>query len=229
MKLHLRSSGRPLPSLHRLVFSFALLACLASRGADTGSVRVEIKDPGNKPVADAVAWLTPLDQKPVVSPPAEPVVVAQNNEEFHPFVTAIVVGTRVSFPNHDKVAHHVYSQSKAKSFEIPRYRGEPKDTFVFDQPGVVPLGCNIHDWMLAYVVVLATPHFAKSGAEGLVSLAALPAGRYRLDVWHPRVKEMVTREVTLTGSDTATQVISVMLRPDKRIPRAPESGAGAYK
>ena len=206
-----------------------LVTSLALRAADTGSVRVEIKDPKGAPVEDAVAWITPLDTKPAFTPPAEPVVIAQNNQEFQPFITMIVVGTRVSFPNQDKVAHHVYSQSKTKSFEIPRYRGEPKETVVFDQPGVVPLGCNIHDPMLAYVVVLATPHFAKSGVDGLIPFAALPAGRYRLEVWHPRVKEMITREVAVASSDAPTQVISVLLRPDKRPRRAPESGAGGYK
>jgi plastocyanin len=214
-----------------LRLSCALLAPLAAfAGASGGgSVRVDIKDPANAPVANAVASLVPLDATARVTPPAEPVVITQNDQDFQPYVTAIVVGTRVSFPNNDKVAHHVFSQSKAKSFEIPRYRGEPKETILFDQPGIVPLGCNIHDWMLAYVVVLTTPHFAKSVADGQVTLADLPAGRYRLEVWHPRVKEMVTREVTISATNPAMQVISVTLRPDKRIPRIPESGAGGYK
>ena len=213
--------------------AFALVALLgiarAAAAADAGSVRVEIRDPQAKPVADAVAWLTPLDVAPALTPPPEPVVVAQDHEEFKPFVTAIVTGTRVSFPNEDKVAHHVFSQSKAKSFEIPRYRGQPKDTILFDQPGVVALGCNIHDWMLAYIVVVNTPYFAKSAADGLVPLNKLPPGRYKLEVWHPRVKEMITRDVTVSADNPATQVISVMLRPDRRIRRAPETAPGSYK
>lgn len=215
----------------RRVFLFVtlVLAPLAFAATPGGSVRVEIKDPAGVAVEDAVASLTPLDAAPAISPPAEPVVIVQNDEDFQPYVTAIVVGTRVNFPNQDKVAHHVFSQAKAKSFEIPRYRGEPKETILFDQPGVVPLGCNIHDWMLAYVVVLATPHFAKSPASGAVTLTGLPIGRYRLDVWHPRVREMATREVTVSSTDAAMQVISVTLRPDKRIRRAPESGPGGYK
>ncbi len=211
-----------------LVLCTLLAPCTFAAPAG-GSVRVDIKDPAGAPVADAVASLTPLDAAPVVTPPAEPVVIVQNDEDFQPYVTAIVTGTRVSFPNQDKVAHHVFSQSKVKPFEIPRYRGEPKETILFDQPGIVPLGCNIHDWMLAYVVVLATPHFAKSPATGAVTLPGVPAGRYRLEVWHPRVKETVTREVVIAANDTAMQVISVVLRPDKRIRRAPESGPGGYK
>jgi hypothetical protein len=155
-------------------------------------------------------------------------VIVQDKEEFHPYVTAIVAGTRVSFPNRDKVQHHVYSQSKAKRFEIPLYRGEAKEPVLFDEAGIVTLGCNIHDWMSAYVVVLGTPHFARSGDDGLASLTTLPAGRYRLEVWHPRATQTVTREVAITN-DPATQIISVTLKADRRIRRAPEAGAGAYK
>ncbi len=194
-----------------------------------GYVRVEIKDPAGAPVPDAVASLVPLDTTPVFTPPSAPVVIAQNDEDFQPYVTAVVVGTRVNFPNADKVAHHVFSLSKAKKFDIPRYRGEPKETILFDLPGVVSLGCNIHDWMSAYVVVLATPFFAKSAADGLVPLNGVPPGRYRLEVWHPRVKATVTREVMLRASDTATQVISVTLGVDRRIRRAPDSGGANYK
>jgi plastocyanin len=211
----------------RPVFAFLVLAS-SLFAATGGTVRVEIKDPKGAPVADAVASLVPLDRSPELTPPSEPVVIVQNNEEFQPYVTAIVTGTRVSFPNRDKVQHHVYSQSKAKQFEIPLYRGEAKEPVLFDQPGIVTLGCNIHDWMSAYVVVLATPHFARSGDDGLVPLAAVPAGRYRLEVWHPRATQTVTREVTITG-DPTTQVISVTLKADRRIRRAPEAGAGAYK
>jgi len=144
-------------------------------------------------------------------------------------VTAIVVGTRVSFPNRDKVQHHVYSLSKPKRFELPLYRGESKEPVLFDQPGVVTLGCNIHDWMSAHIAVLATPYFARSGADGLVPLQNLPPGRYRLDVWHPRMAAPVMRDVVITATDAATQVISVTLRPDRRIRRAPEGSDGGYK
>lgn len=205
-------------------------ACAPVAFGAAASIRVEIKDPKGAPIADAVASLVPLDAAPTLTPPAEPVVVTQSGEEFDPFVTAIMVGTRILFPNEDKVQHHVFSQSKAKRFEIPLYRkGSAETPVLFDQPGVVALGCNIHDWMLAYVVVLPTPYFAKSGTDGLVPLASVPPGRYRLDVWHPRIAAMVTRDVTVGASDQATQVISVMLKPDRRIRRAPEGAAGSYR
>jgi plastocyanin len=208
---------------------FGLLAIVSALSLHAGNIRVEVKEPAGAPVSDAVASLMPLDKAPQLTPPAEPVVIVQDKEEFQPYVTAIVAGTRVNFPNRDKIAHHVFSQSKAREFEIPRYRGAAKETILFDKPGVVALGCNLHDWMLAYVFVLATPYYGVSGGDGLVQLTSLPAGRYRLEVWHPRVKELVTREVTLDANNSETQVISVMLRPDKRLRRAPESDVGGYK
>lgn len=218
-----------MPSFLTCLSLFVVAALVATEAtAAAGNVRVEVKDPKGAPVPDAVASLVPLDAAPALQPPAEPVVIVQINEEFQPYVTAVLAGTRVSFPNRDKVQHHVYSQSKAKAFEIPLYRGEAKEPVRFDQPGVVAIGCNIHDWMSAYVVVLATPHFARSGDDGLVPLAAVPAGRYRLEVWHPRATQTVTREIAITG-EAATQVISVTLRADRRIRRAPEAGAGGYK
>lgn len=191
-------------------------------------VRVEIKDGKGQPVADAVASLTPLDRAPVVKVPDEPAIIVQDNEEFSPTVTVVVVGGKVLIPNRDKVQHHVYSLSPAKRFDIPLYKGEMKDPVVFDRPGIVALGCNIHDWMAAYVVVLATPHFAKSAAAGTAQIADLPPGRYRLEVWHQRITAPVVREVNVS-SDPATQVIAVTLRELRQIRRAPETGAGAYR
>jgi hypothetical protein len=83
--------------------------------------------------------------------------------------------------------------------------------------------------MAAYVVVLATPYFGLSAGDGHVTLTSLPPGRYRLEVWHPRLKETERREVSVAAQDTATQVIAVTLGIDRRIRRAPESGAGGYK
>ncbi|ACB73368.1 carboxypeptidase regulatory-like domain-containing protein [Opitutus terrae] len=212
----------------RSLLGFSLLS-LPLFGAG-GDVRVEITDDKGTPVADAVASLRPLDTPPAIQPPTEPVLVVQQDQEFLPYVTAVVVGTQISFPNRDRVQHHVYSLSAAKPFELPLYRDEPHQPVRFDRPGVVALGCNIHDWMAAYIVVLPTPFFATTPANGIAPLAALPPGRYQLEVWHPRIAAVVTREVTVDPNDQRTQVITVKLKPDRRIRRAPEmGGSGAYR
>jgi plastocyanin len=194
-----------------------------------GTVQVHCVDTKNQPVADAVAWLTPLDVTPVLAPPAKPLVIEQQDQEFRPYVTPVVVGTRISFPNHDTVQHHVYSVSKPKPFEIPLYRGESKEAVLFDHPGLVTIGCNIHDWMIAYVLVLATPYYAKSADAGIAVISSLPPGHYRLEVWHPRLAAEVTRAVTVAETDTSPQVITMTLKPDRRIRRAPDASGGGYK
>lgn len=222
----------PRPPLSPFVLLAAgLFAWFTAAGRLAASdVLVVITDHTGQPVADAVASLVPLEAGATPpAPPAAPVAIVQQGEEFVPYVTAIVAGTSVQFPNRDKVRHQVYSLSKTKPFEIPLYGPGTEQTVVFDRPGIVALGCNIHDWMSAYVVVLATPHFRKTAADGRALLDALPAGRYRLEVWHPRLAGESRREVVIAPGDAATQTIAVALKPDKRIRRAPDGPGGGYR
>jgi plastocyanin len=212
----------------RSLAAAALLAASVLPAQAAGTVRVVTRDAGGKPVADAVAYLSVPGSPVPVSPPAAPVAIIQKDQEFSPYVTPIVVGTKVVFPNLDNVQHHVYSVSPAKRFEIPLYIGDSKETIVFDRPGIVTLGCNIHDWMVAYVVVLSTPYYAKTGTDGTADVSGLPPGRYHLEVWHPRAGT-VARDVVVAESSDTTQVISVVLKPDHRIRRAPDAGGSDYK
>ncbi len=212
----------------KLLPAIALLAAAALSAHGSGSVRVMAQDAAGAPVADAVASVTPVGAPVKVVPPAEPVAITQQDQEFSPYVTPIVVGTRVVFPNRDTVQHHVYSVSAAKRFEIPLYTGESKAAVVFDRAGVVTLGCNIHDWMVAYVVVLATPYFAKTGADGTADISGLPPGEYHLEVWHPRAA-IAMRDITVTDAAGATLAISLALKPNRRIRRAPDASGAEYK
>ena len=114
-----------------------------------------------------------------------PYMVAQQNIQFAPYVLIVPVGAQVSFPNRDKVRHHVYSFSKPKRFELKLYGKEDSRTVLFDKPGPVALGCNIHDSMTGFIMVVQTPFAARTDAAGRVSLADVPAGNARLRVWHP--------------------------------------------
>ena len=149
------------------------------------SIEVELLDQAGKPLPDAVVYAMPA-AGPVEARPGKPVEIQQIDREFVPYVTVIQTGTVAAFPNRDPILHHVYSFSPAKSFEIKLYTGRSPSTVTFDKPGVVTLGCNIHDWMIGYVFVVSTPYFAKSDASGSARLRDLPAGSYELRAWHPQ-------------------------------------------
>jgi plastocyanin len=204
-----------------------LLACSAV-AARAGDVRFQLTDAKGAPVADAVVSLTPLDSTAPVAVANKPSEIEQRAKEFQPYVTAIQVGTTVRFPNRDEVEHHVYSLSKAKKFEFPLYKPGMAEEIVFDQAGVVAVGCNIHDWMAAYVIVLPTPWFAVTPATGDATVS-LPPGRYQVEIWQPRLKEKITREIVVSDrGPTEPLAFQLALKPDQRR-RAPAAGSSGYK
>ena len=158
----------------------------AALAAPAGAARLEavVRDGDGEPVRDSVVYALAQDASGEPAEPTARTEIDQVDKEFLPYVSAVRVGTRIHFPNRDQIRHHVYSFSDAKTFEIPLYAGTPAEPILFDRPGPVVLGCNIHDWMRAYVLVVETPHFGVTGADGRVDLE-LPAGSYSVRVWHP--------------------------------------------
>ena len=138
-------------------------------------------------------------------------VIDQVDKEFIAHVLPIQLGTAINFPNHDQIRHHVYSFSEAKKFEIPLYEGLPAKPILFDKIGVVSLGCNIHDWMSAYIYVVDTPYFTTSDAKGQATLE-LPFGEYKIHYWHPNIdKENTTVDQTIKFNTEFKQALSTQL------------------
>ena len=214
-------------NIRHLPVLFALAAATLAAAAGPAPLTIHARTSKGEPVADAVVSLHPLDGA-AVPPPTAAGEVAQQNQEFTAYVTVVQAGTRVVFPNKDTVQHHVYSLSKAKKFELPLYNPGQNESIVFDTPGLVTLGCNIHDWMLAYLVVVPTPWFAKTDAQGLATVTA-PAGRYRLELWHPRLSAALTQEITLTAAATDQRDFALTLKPDRRIRRGGATKSGGYR
>lgn len=210
----------------------ALLAGLLALSAaitrlSAADLVLTLTDPKGKPVADAVVSLHPLDASaPPTAEPAPEITIAQRDSEFVPLVVAVRVGAAVRFPNEDKIQHHVYSLSAAKRFDLPLHGGDTAPAIVLDQPGVVSVGCNIHDWMRSYVVVLDTPWFARSAADGVVRLAT-PAGRYRREIWHHRLAKPLAEEVTLADDALTSASLALALRRDRH-PVRRDSSDPAY-
>ena len=206
-------------------FLFLAIWILCGR-AQAGSLLVTVKDGQGTLVSDAVVYAKP--NKPVVSLQKKQAVIEQRDKQFVPYVTAIQVGTSVTFPNRDSVRHDVYSLSPAKRFELPLYAGIPAEPVTFDKEGFVTLGCSIHDWMVAYIAVLPTPYFQVTGKDGRTVLEDLPAGQYSVEVWQPLLKgapEKFAQHVDL-AEGSAELVFTLDLRRDSRAKSAPLSNGG---
>ena len=127
----------------------------------------------------------------------------QKDLVFVPTLLPVQTGTRVAFPNLDDTYHNIFSLSPAKRFDLGRYRPEetPTPSVVFDAPGLVTVRCDIHEHMRALILVLDTPHFVMSDAEGRFRLSGLPSGHHTLKAWLSS-KTTLERPVELTSGST---------------------------
>src|SRR3982751_4884894 len=193
-----------------------ILLALALAGAATplaaASLSVRVVDTSGHPVRDAVVTLYP-------SAGARPLhasgryVISQQNLQFHPFLTIVPIGADVSFPNLDPTKHHVYSFSAAKRFELKLFAKDQSRTVRFDRPGVIALGCNIHDAMSAFIVVTDSLWTARTNAQGMAAFGDAPNVPGRLTVWHPylRVPGGVVQQPV--GAAQRVAGFSIKLRP----------------
>ena len=166
--------------------ALAALVLLAG-GAQAGTVQVDVSDAAGKPLADAVVFLDSAEARKQVKPLVG-VEMAQEKRQFVPGVLVVPVGTEVRFPNHDTVRHHVYLFSPTRKFELTLYSGTPSNPVLFDKSGVVTLGCNIHDQMVGWVLVVDTPYYTRTpAATGKAQLDNVPPGTYTLRTWHARL------------------------------------------
>jgi plastocyanin len=167
-----------------------LLLVAGNAVAGQGQIAAMITDRDSAPVPLAVVYAEAIGaEQPEAVLPAPTAIMDQENRQFVPHILVVRTGTEIQFPNSDTVSHHVYSFSPTKSFELALYRqGTVHPPLVFDTPGEVTLGCNIHDDMVGYILVVDTPYFAMTNGSGEASLTGIPPGKYRVHVWTPRLK-----------------------------------------
>lgn len=191
-----------------------VLASLLCAPAIAADLSVTVADVQGLSVPDAAVYLLPLQGKAPRG--SQKGSIEQMDKTFIPYVSVVQAGTAVSFPNKDTVRHHVYSFSAPKVFDLKLYSGTPSQPVVFDKPGLVALGCNIHDWMLAYVLVVETPWFAVSKDRGNAVVENVPAGDYNMLIWHPRMKEEMMQQIKVGAAAQAVRVRVTLSKPDLR-------------
>lgn len=212
----------------------SLVALASARCLFATSLYVTVREASGQVVEGALVYAMPLPD--TVRKSKEPITVAidQVDKEFVDHVTIVQLGTKVYFPNRDKIRHHVYSFSPAKKFELPLYGGTPADPIVFDKEGVVVLGCNIHDWMQAYVYVIDTPYFNTSGKDGK-TLLEVPPGNYDVRIWHPQLAMatgQTSSSIALSEGEKMEKSFIIGLKQAWKPRRGPVTGhfsAGGYR
>jgi len=194
-----------------------IITLLAVIGACTpayaGGVSGRVMTPDGEAVSDVVITAVPTAASVVLAKPGTKAVMIQEGKQFIPFVLAVQAGTTVDFPNHDSFRHQVYSFSTAKTFELKLYGSGEIGSVMFDKPGAVPVGCNIHDNMLAYVYVTPGPYFNTTGSDGGAQIKGLPAGTYTVSAWHPNQRgASPTQEITVTADGSVDVKLELRLK-----------------
>src|SRR5262245_10683891 len=192
------------------VTASTLLFALVQHAAGA-ELPVTVLQQDGQPLAGAVVIAEPAAPAPKARANAQ-ATMDQRDLSFVPDVLVVRTGTAVEFPNSDKVRHQVYSFSGAKTFKLALYAGRAHPPVVFDKPGLVTLGCNIHDGMIGHIVVTDSPWFGRTDDKGNLAIAALPEGAYTLRIWHPRIADtgpQLERAVQL--ADGRTEPVTIRL------------------
>ncbi|MES2153046.1 MAG: methylamine utilization protein [Pseudomonadota bacterium] len=197
---------------------------LLAATASASGVAVQVHDAGGKPLADVVVFAEPESGAVPKAPKAAE--IEQRGLRFLPLVSVIQTGSKISFPNNDKVRHHIYSFSPAKKFDQKLYSGVAAEPQVFDKPGTVVLGCNIHDRMIAYVKVLDTPFFAKTDASGMARIELPAGGKYSVKAWHfNMVGATAEQAIAVKAGEAPTTVSFAMtMKPPSTDPESDRPG-----
>ena len=189
------------------LYATALAMLVAPIAAQAATVTIDVRDAGGKPMPDTVVIIdTPKKPAGPVRFPW-PMVMSQKNIMFAPHVLVVPLGASVSFPNLDRVRHHVYSLTGAKKFDLKLYGQDQTRSVVFDKPGLVSIGCNIHDSMSAFIYVVDTPYAMVTDANGRVTIPNVPTGGATIRLWNPAIRapgNTLSQGIAIPASGLAT-------------------------
>lgn len=206
--------------IHQICLCFFLFSIIVSPPDLAKAVGLTgvVKDQKGNVVKNAIITLFRQGAEAGQSLPELPrATLTQKDIQFAPFVLPVTTGTLIKFPNKDKVKHHVYSFSKIKRFELRLYGGDEEKDVLFDKKGVVAVGCNIHDSMLAYIYITDSRLFGKTDTTGSVTIEGLEAGNYQAFVWHPRLKgkkETYQQDITIASDGSSNLSFEIPLKRD---------------
>jgi plastocyanin len=194
--------------------TIAAALALTVQTALASDLTIDVRDASGQPLADAIVYAEPSSGNAPAARPGQQKLIDQVNKEFVPRVSVVQAGTSVFFPNSDNIRHSIYSFSPAKTFTTKLYSGREAAPVLFDKTGLVVLGCNIHDKMVAWVFIVDTPWYDKSGADGVGRLEDLPRGRYRITAAAPSLNlEPRTVDVNIEVDGPVHRTLSLGASP----------------
>jgi plastocyanin len=197
-----------------------LLAASGVAAGKDGALEVRVADARGAPVADAIVSVRPRGGKDVPKPAPARRIIDQKNLAFVPSLEVFRPGDEVVFRNSDGTRHHVYSFSPAAKFEFVLAPRESSPPLRLERTGVVAVGCNIHDSMIAWLYVTDAPWTARTGPDGRARFDALPPGDYEVRAWQPRLRPgraEPTRNATVAAGATAALSFALVLLPPPRM------------
>jgi plastocyanin len=225
---------------HRLVFLLLLPLAAAALAAPPRQAAAEelrgrlllLAKDGKSPARgsdarQAVVYFEPAAPGHAPKPPETAFQLVTYKKEFTPRVMAVPVGSRVQFPNQDSILHNVFSVSPGNAFDLGIYRTGPPKEKRFQQPGVVRVYCNVHQAMVAYILVLDTPFYASPAEDGSFRLTGLPRGAGKLTVWHEQADPW-SAELTLPLAEGAPPVEARMVVVRPKLPAHTNKTGGSY-
>ena len=165
-----------------------MILLLLSHHSLANNINIQVKDPNQQSISGVIIYLTPLMNSQTSFINDKTVFISQNQKKFTPYIAVLQKGQNINFKNQDDITHHIYSVSGKNRFDFKIKSGEYKNDIQLNTLGEVAMGCNIHDWMSGYLLVVDTPYFEKTNSIGISTFENLPIGDYKVTVWHPQLE-----------------------------------------
>ena len=188
---------------------FILSLPLVAITGQAAELAIHLVDVKNNPVENLVVYATPKSGVQGLPANTTQLTIDQESKKFAPYVTVMQKGQTINFNNKDDITHHIYSVSGENRFEFKLKANSMKHTQALDTAEEIAMGCNIHDWMSGYALVVDTPYYGKTDKAGKLSLNLRELGEYQITVWHPQLEvdgNRITQSFTLSAQQQTLNI-----------------------
>jgi len=204
-----------------------IIATLAIFEVKSDELLVKIIDDNGQPVSDIVVYAKPNMEVENLPVNKETLYIEQKGKKFSPYIAVMQKGQTINFVNKDDITHHIYSVSGENRFEFKIKAGVEKVTNPMLVTEEIAMGCNIHDWMSGYALVVDTPYFGKTNKQGMITFSLPKNAKYEVTAWHPQldVKDnRVSQSITVNHVNLST----IITLPENLLPLPEQTGQDEF-